>query len=122
MNYSRDRVLAQVQRSPTGLLLDQATVLREAMEPDAVEIIEAELAVRGIGPDEIAAHHRELKHRVLPGARGMPATCSRCGRAAVEARTDWHRLWGLVPIFRRLFYYCDEHWRESGGATLPGGR
>lgn len=103
------KVLANARRAETEDLLDRVTVFREVMEPSAVEIIEAELARRGVTPDDIAQHHRRLKPRVVRDSQGIPLRCCRCGRAAVVALSDWHLLLGLVPLFRRRFAYCDRH-------------
>jgi hypothetical protein len=35
--------------------------------------------------------------------------CSFCNRPAVVQRRRWHRLFGLVPVFPKLFAYCDFH-------------
>jgi hypothetical protein len=118
--FHSDRVLANARAAETEDLLDRVTVFREAMEPEAVEILEAELARRGVTPEEIHAHHRGLKHRIVRTPDGLPARCSFCPRAAVERRIGWHRLWKLVPVFQRTFYYCDEHWQSRGGGAAAG--
>jgi hypothetical protein len=106
------KVLANASRAETEDLLDRVTVFREAMEADALDIITAELARRGIRPEEIIEHERQLKHRIIKDQRGLPARCSFCNRAAVESAIGWHKLWRLLPLFRREFYYCDRHWAE----------
>jgi hypothetical protein len=103
------KVMANARRCPTEDLLDRVTVFREAMEPEALEIFEAELARRGIGPEEIAQHHKALRHRVVRDERGLVRRCHRCGRAAVIEAIGWHRLLGLLPLFRRRYAWCDEH-------------
>ena len=90
-------------------LLDRVTVLRDQMDGEALELLHAELASRGIGPDEIGAHLRDMRLKVVAHPDGMPACCHRCGRAATSSRLEWHRLWGLLPLFRRTRYWCDEH-------------
>jgi len=117
MRLNRDKVLANARRAPTDDLLNRVTVFREGMEPEAIEIIEAELASRGVTPEEILQHHRTLKHRVLKDEAGIARSCSRCHRPATEAEVGWHRLLGLLPLFKRTFYYCDEHWKGDRGAT-----
>jgi hypothetical protein len=115
MRFQPEKVLAEARQANTADLLDRVTVYRDALEADAVEIIEAELARRGLGPEEIEQHRRGLRHRVLRRNDGMVARCSFCPRAAVESAVDWHKLWGLVPLFKRTFYYCDDHWQRGGG-------
>lgn len=112
MQFNPDKVLADARRAETDDLLDRVTVCRDAMEPEAVEIIEAELARRGLTPEDIHAHLRQWQHRVLKDGRGLALRCSFCPRAAVESAQGWHRLLGLVPLFQRTFYYCEQHWRE----------
>lgn len=100
-------------RAMTNLeLLDRITVLRDGMDADALELFHAELASRGVGPDEIGQHQRDIRMKAIQHRDGLPATCHRCGRAAVHSRIEWHRLWGLVPLFRRQRYYCEEHGQE----------
>src|SRR5438093_705796 len=104
MRFRPEKVLANARKAPTPELLDRVTVLSDGMEPEAVEIIEAELARRGITPDEIAEHGRFQRHRVIQGPDGLPRPCHRCGRAATHQQTGWHKMWGLVPLYRRKFY------------------
>jgi hypothetical protein len=117
MRFDSQKVLAKARQAHTDELLDQATVLSEQMEPEAINIFNAELARRGVGPDEILEHERRLKHRVVRRPDGTAASCSFCVRAAVESRLDWHRLGGLIPLFRRRFYYCEGHWSQGEKAA-----
>lgn len=107
--FNPQKLLAYLPRADTDELLDRLTVEREGMEPEAVPLIEAELARRGLGPEEIRKHARELEHRVIRHRDGLPLRCALCSRVAVERRTGWHRLWGVLPIFKRTFYYCERH-------------
>jgi hypothetical protein len=118
MRFNRDKVLANARRSDTEDLLHRVTVFRPGMEPEAIEIIEAELASRGVTPEEIIAHHRGLRHQVLLDPAGVAYRCRRCPRPATESEVSWHRLLGLVPLFRQTYYYCDKHWpkKEAAGA------
>lgn len=90
-------------------LLDRVTVLRDQMDGEALEQLHAELAARGIGPDEIGAHLRDMRLKAIQHQDGMPAVCHKCGRAAVVSRVEWHYLAGLIPLFRRQRYWCEEH-------------
>jgi hypothetical protein len=112
-------VLANARQAATEDLLDRVTVHRDALEAEAVEILEAELARRGVGPEEIERHYREFKHRVVRAKGGLVVKCSFCPRAAVESAVGWHKVWGVVPVFKRTFYYCDEHWETHGGGKVP---
>jgi hypothetical protein len=115
MKYRPEKTLAEAAKADSRDLLDRVTVFREGMEPEAVEIIEAELARRGIGPDEIRQHHQQLKHRVLLRTDGLPARCALCPRAATESARGWFRLMRLIPLFPQNVYYCDEHWAKRQG-------
>jgi len=112
LQFDPRKVLANARRSATEDLLDRVTVFRDGMEPQAVEVIEAELARRGVGPEDILRHGKELKHRVLRHADGTVARCGRCQRAAVESVAGHQKLFGLVPLFPKTLYFCDEHWRQ----------
>jgi len=90
-------------------LLDRVTVLRDQMDGEALELLHAELASRGIGPDEIGAHLRDMRFKMIKHPDGMLAVCHRCGRAAVVSRMEWHQLWGKIPLFKRQRYWCEEH-------------
>jgi hypothetical protein len=109
MHVSPEKQLARLRAMSTAELLDRVTVLQPQMEPDAIEMMHAELAGRGIGPDEIGAHLRDMRLLVINNEKGQVASCSRCGRAAVSSHDDWHRLWKLVPLFKRTYYYCQDH-------------
>lgn len=109
MRVDPQRILDNARRAETEDLLDRVTLYRDQMEPDAVEVIEAELAGRGITPDDIRSHQREYQHRVVRRSDGAVAKCSFCPRAATTSHRGWHKLWHLVPIFKRTYYACDEH-------------
>jgi hypothetical protein len=107
--FRAEKRLARLKAMPTAELLDRVTVLQEQMDPDALELMQAELAGRGVGPEEIGAHARELRLLVVKGKDGLPATCYVCGRAAVAQIETWHRLLGIVPLFRRQVFLCLDH-------------
>ena len=109
-----ERQLARLRAMSTPELLDRVTVLQPQMEPDALELMHAELAGRGIGPDEIGAHLRDMRMQVVYTEKGQVATCSVCGRAAVNSKEDLHKMWGLVPLFKRTYYTCAEHTCSDG--------
>jgi hypothetical protein len=108
MRLDLDRVRKNVASASTEDLLDRATVYREGMEPEVLEIIETELRKRGIGPEQIA-DHRQRRDAVVSRPDGSPAPCSFCHRPAIAQGWGWHRLWGWIPLFPRFFYYCEEH-------------
>ena len=109
MNVRPEKRLERIRAMSSLELLDRVTVLREGMDVDALELIHAELAGRGIGPDDIGAHLRDMRLKLVQHTDGLPAMCHICGRAAVVGRIEWHRLWGVIPLFRRQRYWCEEH-------------
>jgi len=104
-----DSRLSRIRAMSTPELLDRVTVLRDQMDDEALELLHAELASRGIGQDEIGAHLREMRFKIVQHPDGMPAVCHKCGRAAVVSRLEWHRMWGMIPLFKRQRYWCEEH-------------
>jgi hypothetical protein len=109
MRLDLERVRQNVRAATTEDLLDRITVYRAGMEPAAIEIIETELDRRGVGEAEIAGHAQRRAGALTRG--GIARRCSRCPRPAVQRCWGWHRLWGKVPLFPELKYYCEEHRR-----------
>jgi hypothetical protein len=108
-DFDPGRVIANACASETEDLLDRVTVYRDGMEPEAVEIIEDELRRRGVGPEEMAAHAARHAGAVVEGHDGVAERCSYCRRPAVAAGWGWQRLWNLLPVFPRRFFYCQVH-------------
>jgi hypothetical protein len=107
--FDPQRVLVNVRKATTEDLLDRVTAYRAGMEPEAIDIIEAELRQRGVGTDEIEAHAERCRRETLQLPDGTAVKCTFCHRPAVARGWGWHRLWGLVPLFPRSFRYCPEH-------------
>jgi hypothetical protein len=107
--FNLERVRRNVRVATTEDLLDRATVYRAGMEPEALDLIDAELDERGIGQDQIRDHarRRSAETSLLPDGTVVP--CSFCHRPAVAEAWGWHRFWGLLPIFPRFYHYCGEH-------------
>jgi hypothetical protein len=109
MRFERERVQSNVRQATTEDLLDRVTVYAAGMEADALEIIEAELRSRGVEGHQIAAHAAERARTMIPLADGTAAPCSFCRRPAVEEGWGWHRMWGVLPLFPRIYLYCEKH-------------
>jgi hypothetical protein len=109
LHFDRERVLTNVRQAETEDLLDRATVYRAGMEPEALDLIEAELRSRGVTEEEIHKHAERQSGRSIPLPDGTAARCSFCDRPAVAQGWGWHRLWGLLPIFPVLHSYCERH-------------
>jgi hypothetical protein len=119
MKLNLDRVRENVRQATTEDLLDRATVYRQGMEPEALEIIDAELYRRGVGSAELAAHAELAGKRTLRAPEGWALKCHECHRPAVVRVWDWHRLWGWLPVFPRRFHLCEEHWASHPTAWRP---
>jgi hypothetical protein len=109
VRLDRERVQSNVRQATTEDLLDRVTVYAAGMEMDALEIIEAELRSRGVERQEIAAHAAERARTIIPLADGTAAPCSFCRRPAVQEGWGWHRMWGVLPLFPRIYWYCEKH-------------
>jgi len=109
MRFHPERVRQNVRKSTTEDLLDRVTVYRHGMEPEAVEIIESELADRDVLPAEIEAHAARRSKEVIFAPDRTGLKCSFCDRPAVVQGWGWHRMWGWVPLFRRFYAYCEVH-------------
>jgi hypothetical protein len=109
MHFDPQRVWDNVRQADTEDLLDRVTVYRAGMEPEAVDIIEAELRRRGVRADAIDAHACDRGRDVLAIPDGTAQMCSFCRRPAVAQRWGWHWLWGKLPVFPRHFAYCARH-------------
>jgi hypothetical protein len=111
MHFDLKRVAEFIRRAETEELLDRVTVYREGMEPAALELMEGELDQRGVTRDDIAEHDANRRATAIMLPDGTALRCSFCARpAAVQAR-GWHKLFGRIPIFPRLFAYCTTHAR-----------
>jgi hypothetical protein len=118
--FNAERVRANVGKATTEDLLDRATVYRGGMEPEALDIIDAELRRRGVTPEQVRAH---AESRAAAGVRtkdGPAAQCSFCDRPAVAEGWGWHRLWGRLPVFPRRFRWCAEHRPAAATPAAPG--
>lgn len=122
MEFNPQRVRFNVRRSTTEDLLNRITVYREGMEPEALEIIAEELASRGVTPEQIAGHEAQLREEAIFLPDGVAAQCHFCREPAVIRAWGWHKLWGWIPIFPRLFYYCRQHnpWLNAARVEKPG--
>jgi hypothetical protein len=108
MQMDLDRVRQNVAKATSEDLLDRATVFRPGMEPHALAIIDAELRRRGVTADEIQSHWETKRADVLMNG-STARQCSFCARPAVSRGWAWHRVWGKIPLFPRLFWFCAEH-------------
>ena len=121
MDLDLRKVATYIRRANTEELLDRVTVYRNGMEPAAVDLMENELARRGLSPEEIAEHDRQRWETAILLDDGTALRCSFCDRPAVLRAWAWHRLWGYMPVFPRVFSYCDAHQSHRGGKRPADG-
>lgn len=103
------RVAAFVRDADTEELLDRVTVYRNGMEPAALDLMEAELDRRGVSRSDIADHHITRRETAILLPDGTAMRCHFCARPAVKRGWGWHRLFGKVPVFPRVFATCEVH-------------
>jgi hypothetical protein len=116
MQFEPEKVLTNARGATTNDLLDRVTVYRAGLEPEVIRILEAELWERGVGAAQIERYREEHAGRTIFLADGVAAKCSFCPRPAVARGWAMHRLWGLLPVFPRHFYYCADHRPEQPAA------
>ena len=108
-NFDPERVRANIEKASDRDLLDRITAYRDGMEPEAILIIEQELKRRGVTPEQIEAHTDAFQGKTFLYPDGTARRCNLCRRPAVERGWTWHRLFGKIPVFPRVFYWCEEH-------------
>jgi hypothetical protein len=121
MEFNLKRVAEYIRGADTEELLDRVTVYREGMEPAALDLMEGELDRRGVTRAEIAAHDAKQREDAIMLPDGTAMRCSFCNRPAVAQVRRWHRLFGRVPIFPKVFAYCTVHSAPNEGAEKPEG-
>lgn len=109
MRLDLKRVAEFIRKADTEELLDRVTVYRAGMEEAALDLMEGELDRRGVTREEIAEHDRLRRATAILLPDGTALRCSLCNRPAVVRASGWHKVFGLVPIFPRLFSYCAVH-------------
>jgi len=109
LGFDLKRVAEFIRRADTEELLDRVTVYREGMEPAALDLMEMELDRRGITREAMAEHDRARRETAIMLSDGTALRCNFCDRPAVVQARGWHRLFGRVPVFPRVFARCAEH-------------
>lgn len=104
-----ERVKANVKQAETEDLLNRITIYRSGMESAAIDIIETELARRGVTVEQIDAHEKQFEGKMMKDGKGLPISCTFCSRPAIGRGWRWHRLWKLIPLFPRQIAYCEQH-------------
>ena len=112
MEFNLKRVAEYIRGADTEELLDRVTVYREGMEPAALDLMEGELDRRGITREEIAEHDAKQRANAIMLPDGTAMRCSFCNSPAVIRAWCWHRLFGVVPVFRMRFALCPFHAKQ----------
>jgi hypothetical protein len=110
MQFNPKRVRDNVANATTKDLLDRVTVYRSGMEPEALDLIEAELRQRGLGPREIESHALSREGTLLD-AGGVAQKCAYCQQPAVTRGWRMLKLFGLVPLIPARVALCADHLR-----------
>ena len=113
---AKDRIRANIQGAVTEDLLDRATVYRNGMKPEALELIEEELRRRGV----TAMHQIEHAARYLNalwGQDGLVSYCDYCEHLVPAVWRGWRWYWYLVPLFPIRVTLCASH--AGQGAKGP---
>src|SRR4051794_12045199 len=108
MEFDLDRLLENVRAATTEDLLDRVTVYRAGLEPEAVPVILEELKTRGVTAEAVV-RHEQARAQVMYDRTGTACSCDLCQKPAVTEEWGWHRMFGKVPVFPRLFQLCAEH-------------
>jgi hypothetical protein len=119
MQFNRERVRANVRAASTDDLLDRATVWREGMVPEALDMIESELRDRGVKLTEVEEHARRRAGEAAARPDGSGAVCYRCDEPAVERRWVWWRFLRLLPLVPVRVRVCPAHRRDWSLTSLP---
>ena len=109
MDLDLKKVAAFMRGAADEDLLDRVTLYRDQMEPAALDLFEGELSRRGYNDEEIVAHGADFGSDAIQNKDGTIARCNFCSRPAVRQARGWHKLWGKIPLFPRLFAYCRTH-------------
>jgi hypothetical protein len=64
---------------------------------------------RGVTRSVIADHYISRRERAILLPDGTALRCHYCPRPAVARGWGWHRMFGVVPVFPRVFARCDHH-------------
>ena len=109
MKFDLKRVAEYIRGADSEDLLDRVTVYREGMEPAALDLMEMELDRRGVTREEIAEYDRLQRETAIMLPDGTAMRCNFCDRPATVKRWGWQRLFGRVPLYPRVFAYCEGH-------------
>jgi hypothetical protein len=109
MKLNLKRVAEYIRSAESEDLLDRVTIYRSGMEEAALDLMEMELDRRGYSRVDIAEHGAKRRETAFILPDGTALRCNFCDKPAALKRWGWHRLFGRIPIFPRVFAYCSEH-------------
>lgn len=109
MDFDLRKVAAHIRTATTEELLDRVTIYRDDTEPAAVDLIEHELARRGVTRDQISGHERERRATALVETDGFVTRCAFCDRPAIVRAWTWHRPHRRIRLFPQRLSFCELH-------------
>ena len=113
LGFDLKRVAEYIRQADTEDLLDRVTIFREGMEPAALDLMEGELDRRGVTREQISEHADARWVTAIRLPDGTAMRCSYCSRPAILRGRGWRRLFGRIPVFPRIFAYCDVHCKRK---------
>jgi hypothetical protein len=117
---AKERIRANVRAASTCDLLDRATVYRDGMEPEALQLIEVELRQRGVTAAQQADHAAQYL-TVLHDRDESVLFCDYCEHLVPAVWRGWRWYWylGLVPLFPIRVALCARHADQAAEAESP---
>jgi hypothetical protein len=109
MRLDLKTIAERMRKADTEELLDRVTVFRDEMEPAAVDLIEGELARRGLTEVDALEHDLRRRERIIMRNDGSVVRCSFCERPAVHQKRGWLKILRVIPIVPRVFARCEVH-------------
>lgn len=109
MWFDLARVAENIRKSETEDLLNRATIYRADMEPAALDLIEQELAQRGLGRDQVREYAERIGAETIVSDKGYVERCRFCDRPAVAVGWGWYRILRTIPVVPRRLYFCRIH-------------
>jgi hypothetical protein len=118
MELDLKKVAEFVRKADDEALMDRVTVYRNGMEPAALDLMHHELDRRGITGDDLIDHFQKRRAAGFLLADGTVLRCSFCDCPAVVRGRGWYRIFfGRVPVFPRVYSYCEHHLLSEKGQT-----
>lgn len=102
-----DRARSNIAAATSEDLLARVTAFRDGMEPQAIALIEEELARRGVSAEQRARFEHPTEPYLIKD--GFPLRCNLCAQPAVGEISGWYFLFRRFPVFPRRLAVCAAH-------------